>query len=539
MTENPRTIDLDHTISQVTVYEDRADVVRVAVVDLPAGAHALRFVALSPLIDEARLVARFEGGAGVGHVDDVVVVRRVVDDGLDDILRRREARGRVRDQINSERRAATDDVDHSVHAQGIVERALALWTRAEGRRLGRGDDGANVDDALQKFRLQLHQAAEAVATAQARLARLDERLRKIQLDDDRKEPSRQRRVCDVIVRVSSTGGSARVVLTTIVPCAAWRPTHEARLLRSHSGASAASGDAASRAQGQPAAAGTVRFLTHGAVWNRTGEHWRGARLVLSTARPALGAELPPLSEDRLRLRQKTAEERKTIVVEQRTERVPPSATQGGAPGVDDGGEARVFSVVGADIPDDGRPHAVALASFEAPCALDLVAVPERATQVFLRASFKNSGRGPILAGPVTLVDDGAWVGTGDVLFTGAGDDLDLSFGSDDRLATSITRRLHTEKKLVGKNIEHWIREVTLTSTAPTTLSVLVLLRLPVSELAQVKVLQSPHHGTEGEVKVDSHGLARVVAVVEPGKERRVGLAWSYETSGDVQLPPPW
>jgi uncharacterized protein (TIGR02231 family) len=283
----------------------------------------------------------------------------------------------------------------------------------------------------------------------------------------------------------------------------------------------------------------MRVTTHGAVWNRTGEAWRGARLVLSTARPSLGAELPGLSEDRLRLRQKTAEEKKTIVIEHRIERVPPSASQGGAPGVDDGGEARIFAVDGADIPDDGRPHSVELASFEVPCALLRVAIPERAPQVFLRASFKNGGRHPLLAGPVTLIDNGAWAGTGDVLFTGAGDDLDLSMGSDDRFTVRLTKKVIIEKRTLSKDLSHYVQEATLTSTATTPEPVLVILRLPVSEVAQVKVLQSPQHGTDGELKIDAHGLARVNAVLAPGKDKKVAVAFTFDTSGDVQIPAPW
>jgi uncharacterized protein (TIGR02231 family) len=513
-------IALTHKLEQATIYEDRVDVVRTASVTLTAGAHALRFRLLSPLIDEDRLVARLEGP---GHVDDVVVVRHVVDDGLDEIKKRREQRGRDRQRLRVELQAAQDDVDLAQHELRSAEQCLSWWSTANARRLGRGlasNAPADQDAAFAGFQTNLLHAADVANAAAAQLARVQESLKQVDLDDARPEPTRKRRVCDVIVRASSTGGDHKVVLTTVLPCAAWRPTHEARLLREAGGP-------------------RVRFLTHGAVWNRTGEAWTGVKLVLSTARPALGAELPPLSPDRLSLRQKSAEERKTIVVEQRIEAVPDSATKGGAPGVDDGGEARVFSVPACDIPDDGRPHQVELASFEAPCAVAKVAVPEKAPQVFLRASFVNAGRGPILAGPVTLVDNGAWTGTGDVLYTGAGEDMDLSFGSDDRFAVRLNKRCIVEKKTLGKDLEHWLQEVTLTSTATTAEQVLLLLRLPVSELAQVKVLQSPQHGTEGELKLDAHGLARVTTTIEPGRDRRVAAAFLYETTGDVRIPSPW
>ncbi|MDP2344788.1 MAG: DUF4139 domain-containing protein [Deltaproteobacteria bacterium] len=520
MTNTTNEIELTHKLEQATIYEDRVDVVRTASVTLSAGAHALRFRLLSPLVDEDRLVARLEGP---GHVDDVVVVRYVVDDGLDEIKNRREQRGRARQRLRTELQLAQDDADLSQHELRATEQSLSLWSVANARRLGRGlasNAPADQDAALAAFQTRLLQAADVANAAHAQLARLQESLKQIDLEDARPEPTRKRRVCDVIVRASSTGGDHKVVLTTVLPCAAWRPTHEARLLREGTSQ-------------------RVRFVTHAAVWNRTGEAWTGVKLVLSTARPALGAELPPLSADRLSLRQKTAEERKTIVVEHRVEAIPDSATKGGAPGVDDGGEARVFSVPACDIPDDGRPHQVELASFEAPAATAKVAVPEKAPQVFLRASFVNAGRGPILAGPVTLVDNGAWTGTGDVLYTGAGEDLDLSFGSDDRFAVRMNKRCIIEKKTLGKDIEHWLQEVTLTSTATTSEQVLVLLRLPVSEVAQVKVLQSPQHGTEGELKLDAHGLARVTTTIEPGRERRIATAFSFDTSGDVRMPPPW
>jgi hypothetical protein len=67
----------------------------------------------------------------------------------------------------------------------------------------------------------------------------------------------------------------------------------------------------------------------------------------------------------------------------------------------------------------------------------------------------------------------------------------------------------------------------------------VIVRQPVSELARVVVVSSPQHGTEPGARPDAHGLVRVRATVQPGRDRVVAIAFTFETSGDVHIPPPW
>ena len=509
-----------HVVSAVTVYEDRADVTRRATIELPAGATTVVIKGVSPLVDEGRLTARLEGDAG--HVDDVVIDRRF-DVDVDAITRRRQDRAAAREARAIEREAAAAVVAGAELRRRTVEALAKSHAQATARRIGRGEiDIEAIEHDVSAFQRAIVEADDAVVAAKGALLRIDAALAAIG-DDDDDDLEGHRRVCDLHVRLSSPGGPCTIVVSTVVPCAAWRPSHEAHLTRDNDAATS----------------GAVRVVGHGAVWNRTGEDWKHATITLSTARPSAGAALPALSADRLRLRTKTTEERRQIVVAHRTEALPKDATQGGAPGVDDGGEVRAFVVHDATILDDGRPHRLELFSFTAPCAVVRFAAPEKARQVFVRASFKNAGRWPLLAGPVSLSDNGAFVGVGDVLYTGIGDDLDLAFGTDDGLRVAYARRRIDESRLVGKDLQHWVQEATITSTRREPTAVQVLLRLPVSELAQVKIVQSPQHGTLGEVVADSHGLVRVDTVVEPGKDKRLAVAFVFDASSDVVLPPPW
>jgi uncharacterized protein (TIGR02231 family) len=539
VTEPRAPIELTAAPARVTVYEDRAEVVREAIVTLPAGSAVVVVRDLPAVLSDEHVVARLaplpeEGGGGEAHVNDVRVDRRVVGPGAgggvgghDEVSARSAAMHEALKILEDELRAAEEAARRVNAEKAATEIALRRFTEQLARAAGAGEGDREAWAAgARAFEEKLVACDRRRAEARAAIAEVRRRreraLGTAPLDRSGRKPTGQRTVADLRLRVSGAGGRFRLIVSTLVPCAAWRPTHEARLV---TGASE-----------------KIDFVSAAAVWNRTGEPWIGVALTLSTARPSAGAELPPLRADRLTLRQKTAEERRTIVVEHRDEGVPKKATQGAAPGVDDGGQTRAFLVASADVPDDGRPHRVEVSRFEVPCFTARVAFPEVLPQVFLRASLKNQGPGPILAGPVTLIVDGMWVGTGDVLYVGPGESFDLGFGTDDRFLVRTKRRRAEDKKLVAKDVVHFIREAILSHTGSTTEKVLVHLRLPVSEVKQLRVLPSPQHttiDTSAEARPDEHGVIRVSVELPPNVEKKLVLAFSFDASGDVQIPDPW
>lgn len=519
-------LEISARVVRVTVYEDRADVVREAEVELPAGAHTLVVRGVSPVVSDEHVVARLEardGGALTGvHVNDARVERRI-DTGAPtptDAAARRAARHAELEHLDDELAGARRLFERHGQAMAEAELSAQRFAEAAARAAGRGEPAvAAARAALAAARTRMEQVVQARHAARSQLVEL-ERRRARAAADERPAAVEPQVAASLRIAVGGSGGPVKLVVSTLVPCAAWRPTHEARLQEG--------------AQGK-----SVRFETYASVWNQTGEPWENVAITFSTARPSAGAELPPLHADRLSLRMKTLEERRTIVVEHRDERLPESATKGAAPGVDDGGQPRVFSASGVSVHSDGRPHRVLLGGFEAPCATERVAFPELAPQVFLRASMKNMGGAPLLAGPVTLVVDGAYTGTGDLLYVGPGESFDLSFGSDDRFVVRTKKRRAEDKKLIGSNVMHFVREATLSQTGPTAERVVVHLRVPVSELKQLKVLLSPQHGTEPDLRPDEHGVLRVPVTLEPNGERKVAVAFSFETSGEVRVPDPW
>jgi uncharacterized protein (TIGR02231 family) len=510
-----KTIELP--IVRVTAYEDRAEVVREGEVELAPGATTLKLEGLTPLCSDERIVASIDS-AEDAHVDDVKVERSWRASERPDDKRAAELAAKIRD--NDVIVAGLGRKEARVRERrATLENLMQRWVGRAQRALSRAfDDPASPATGLERFGTALQAVDEELARAREELAKAKKETERLRaLFDETKRPRDDRYVADLHVRVTSGGAKARLKISYVVPCGLWRPTHEAALDD-----------------------GKVRWRTFATVWQKTGEDWRDVELVLSTARPSAGAVLPVLDEDVLLLRSKTAEERKTIVVEHRGEAIPRGDLKGAAPGVYDGGEARSFTAEGAvTIPSDGRPHRVGTGEMSCDASTALVCMPELQPHVFTRATLTNNASAPLLAGPVTLRRGGAYVGTGDLPYVGPGEEFELGFGSEDAFATKLTRTQREQDRMLGKDRTHFVTEVDLSYTGEGEANVLVLLRMPKSELKQLQIVPTDKYCSEGLPEPDDHGVVTLPVTLKPGPWRKVSLGFWFDTSGDVRIPDPW
>src|SRR6185503_780706 len=171
----------------------------------------------------------------------------------------------------------------------------------------------------------------------------------------------------------------------------------------------------------------------GEVRQRTGEDWKDVRLVLSTARPSVGARRPEVLP--LRIASTPIEggaKGKGIAVREVTrENAPPApepASLAGAgvpapaeaPSADpflaaasqENATSATFYVPGqAAIPADGRPHKVPVTGFRDRAETSFETVPRLQRFVYLKASARNGSPYPMLAGPVDIFRSSGFIGT--------------------------------------------------------------------------------------------------------------------------------
>ncbi|WP_406306321.1 DUF4139 domain-containing protein [Streptomyces sp. NBC_00885] len=506
-------------VTAVTCLEDRAHIERAVVLDLEAGVQRLRLGPVSALAVDRTLHAELTAD----HPATVLDVR---------IVRSWTPRGPL---------PSTDDdsaLRHRVHA--LEEERLALGQRRDRlhsridllgrlaadllREIGEGAGSGKTERprwALELDRVDAERDAygEQLRTVEARLAagtaELGEAQRAMHLSEE--EPAELVGHIELSVE-SAVAGPVGLRLSHLTPCALWRPAYRAVL----------DGD-------------SLTLETDAMVWQRTGEDWSDVRLTLSTARSALATDPPRLGEDRLTLKDRSAAERRVVDVELREEEI---GTLGpapvlGLPGVDDGGEARVWrSPAPVSVPGDGRAHRVPLSAFTTAARSEYACSAELSPLVTRVVRFDNLSGHALLAGPVDLVRGSGFSGRGTLDFTALGAPVELAFGSCDdyrvvrdaeesrdsagitqRTVVTRTVRLHLSR--FSAPGEHGERVVVLRE------------RIPVSEVSAVEIRLHKDSCSPAPDVVDAEGIARWDVTLPPGGRRTVTLVYELSASAKV------
>jgi uncharacterized protein (TIGR02231 family) len=433
--------------------------------------------------------------------------------------------------------------DAELHRQRLESR-LAVVAQAKADVYRDITEGAGAGQAdPERWVDRLDRVAEAGTAPAGELHGLRRRLREIreELGEARRvlartegEPECLSAVLEVVVE-AERAGPAELRVVHLVPCALWRPAYRATL-----------------APGGR----SVGLETDAVVWQRTGEDWTGVRLSLSTARPARAATPPELSEDALALRDRSAEERRTVEVDLREEEIrtvgadSPEAADGAGggsaelPGLQDGGEVRVLvAPAPVTVVSDGRPHRVPLSAFTTGAGTELACSPELSPLVTQVARFTNDSGHVLLAGPVDLVRDSGFVGRGELPFVGVGAEVRLSLGSEDtyRVVRHVEESRDTtgltginQRTVLTRRVRLFVSRLDVPAVGGEAPEVVVRERIPVSEVAAVEVRLRP----EGcrpvpDEEVDAEGVVRYGVRVAPGERCELRLEYEITASSAV------
>ena len=513
-------------VASVVVMEDRAQITRRAILELERGRHVLRVDPVTPLASDMSLRCRITPAWDSDTPADQAEAPRVLDLQLirSYVVRpRRPEEERdltaAMEALAEEHRAALDvDLALFHERQMVGQAASALASQIRDRLVvGPFDDKWPQEiEQLTARRVELEQRLLDDQWQQD-----DRRLRYQRLAEERSgvlQPvSEYSAELTTEVRVEQPG-QYRLMWEYQVPCAVWRPSYTARLVE----------------EGEEA---TVHWQSAGMVWQRTGEDWPGVRLTFSTDRPTLGAELPLLDDDVLATREKTRREKDVIEVTSRDREIERTSTvdeqqSDTPPGLDDGGEVRTYTAPEpVDIPSDGRPHRVTFETWEADGEAGLVCLPEKARFVFLRSVQSNESAMPLLAGPVSLIREGGFIGRSQIAYVAPGERFTLSWGSEDGLVVLRHVIREREKTTLLKHSKQTFNvEVYLANHTREPQSVRLTERVPISEIEQVKVKLSDKNTTPG-FEHDDQGLFTWDLEMKPGAERQVFLSF------EVAMPP--
>jgi uncharacterized protein (TIGR02231 family) len=362
----------------------------------------------------------------------------------------------------------------------------------------------------------------------------DATLRRLRRDDDRLArelahlgaSAGQRRTRAVTVTLDCRDkAQVTAALSYVVPGATWQPEYDLDFTP------------ATRGKVGP---GSARLTVGAVVRQSTGEDWTDARILLSTARPKLGAEAPtpaPLVVDG----HESKQDKVLVQAQERREQLEGGGGGGGAgprgAALDDKGNAFVLTLPHrATIPSDGRPVWAPVDVVEAKATAKHVATPKLDAHVYQIVALKNPAAYALLDGRVRSYRAGSYVGDARLRYRGVGEPFEVSLGIDEEIKLERQTLEETDKdpRLLSstKQMARAYRAV-LTSRAAGPVTVELRENIPVSKVDDVRVELQGGRTTGGYTLDKERGFLTWSVPLAPAERKNVDVAYT------IRLPDDW
>ncbi len=465
-------------VSQVTVYADRAEVVRHLRLRLEPGEHTLVFDQLPATTDLGQV--RVDGRGAFTLIDirtETVQLREAADAQV------RKLQAALK-ELEVRTQALTQAEGRLAFQRGALDKVLTRLTAT-------GKESANpeMDPAKWAAYLDFH-AKQLAGIDQATLAKQKER-EQVRLESDRLNRElnelrgsqrRARHLAKVNVSVRQAG-EAEFDLSYLVRGAGWTPSYDMRASTK---------------------TGTLAVTYHAQVRQSTGEDWRGVSLRLSTAQPGIAGREPKLDPWFIsRLEGRRAVEMKEYADDAGGM---PQMHNAFAADVGEAGKTRTRSAkvtVGAtaatyaierpaDILSDNKPTKVSVAQLSFPSVFRHTCVPKLSPHVYLKTKAVNQSDFTLLPGETSVFLDGAFVATASLDLVPAGQDFWTYLGADQSVTVErkvLNRRSETSGVFGQKTARTVFDQVFKVTNGKNTEVDLVLWdQVPIADHEDIKVL---------------------------------------------------
>ena len=385
-----------HDVEQVTVYPDRAEIIRLIRIDAIAGEDELQIADLPERIvpESIRLSIRSGEGVTLGGMElrtlrgaewveprarDLEARIRALEfriQGLDDRIEARELQLRLLQSL------ATEEGGQSVSAR--LDALDQIGTHAEevlAQRLAHRGERADQVRELERLRRELSDLGQS---------RRDTRELTVPLNAEH-------------------AGPIELEIAYVVGDAGWESLYEWRL---------------------DTAAARLTLVQQARIRQNTGEDWADARIRVALGQPAMGGQLPQLLPWFLDIERPTPPAMRAagFAADRMLVESAPMAELGGTE------MAAVYEIPGrSGVSGDNTPRRFMLARQEFAVELTARAVPRRQARAWLFVEAEYSGEAWLPPGRVSLFQDGAVVGQ--IQFGGLapGGSLAASFGVAERI----------------------------------------------------------------------------------------------------------
>lgn len=469
-------------ISRVTVYPDTALVSRQADLKLSSGEQKIIFPDIIPEVDENSLRVSFQGSAEVRLFGARQKKEFLQEDPserikqLDAQIKELEDQGKKLEydqEILNKEKQFLDSV--RLFSEVQIPKDLATKTPLP----------QDLEGVLKFLDAKWRENYAGYIDCEFKLRDVLDKIEVLRRELSQVAGPRQklRRSIEVDLEVSKAG-SGELTLSYLVRGASWQPVYEARADFEKS---------------------EVELVSNAIVKQNTGEDWQAVEMVLSTARPLAGGNMPYVSAWFLRpyqppiLRSKGRDYMKVSASQYEAfDSVRDISEVAGAPlqysQAEEKGVAVTYTLSKKfSVQSDGSEHKLPVSSQALTAKFEYSAYPREVTSAYLGSRVTNAPDLQLLPGRVNVFLAGDFTGTANIPGVGPAEEFDLYLGSDENVKV---KREQIEKKvdetLIGNILSSTKRTVfkyKLTVENYKSKKILVKLfeAMPVSEDDRIKV----------------------------------------------------
>lgn len=525
-------------VHTVTVYGDRAEVVRHLSATVEAGDHSLTFENLPGATDLSSV--RVDGKGAFTLIDirgERIQTKEVADERVLKLNKELEA---LRAQLN----------DLALADNRITQRKSAL-EKVLGRLTSVGKESANAEMDPSKWAAYLQYHVDTLAKLDQETLANSVTRQGLTLDVDRvqrelNELNAHRFKFRNVARVrieAKQAGPIELDLAYVVRGPSWNPLYDIRA---------------------DTQAKTIQVNYHAEVRQSTGEDWKGVALKLSTAQPNLGGREPLMSPwfihrfvpppvaitgstngvadgsfvtTRRAKQGRKSEGEQTVALGGVAAAPAPAAAamEFSYARVNTGGTAATFAIPRAyDVPSDNKPAKVAIASESFPSEFRHTCVPKLSPHVYLKAKAINKSDFPFIAGPTAVFLDGAFVANANLDLVAPGQEFWTYLGADQSVKVDL-KDLGKVEELSGLFGKKTARSVVskvfkVTNGKATEVHLSIRDQVPSSNHEEIKVVfEEPKYekDTDG-FKVDDSKFVEWNLTLKPGAKQDVPFRFAIE-----------
>lgn len=483
-------------ISEVTVYSDRAEVVKHLEGNLEAGEHILNFDNLPGSADLSSV--RVQGKGDFALIDikaETIQTTDTADTRLKDLEDKKEELAKQLKELNMSDARINN-------RKAALEKILTRLTTTAATATA----PAEMDTAKWSSYLQFHSEAlekcdkEIFANAQTTLGvhkEINRIVREIENMNVQRVKYRNTAKIKIVVKKS---GLIQLDLSYIVTGPSWRPSYDVR---------------ANTVQGN------LELTYNAEIRQSTGEDWKGVSLKLSTAQPGIGGREPrlspwfinkqeavvalgasaPMAKSLSRGRQ---DQMVNAYVAEADQAAQPAEMSVAGAKVVTGATAETFIIDRtADVLSDNKVAKVNITKQNFPTVYRYSSVPKLSPHVYLKAKAKNKSEFTLLPGQTSIFLDGAFVANASIDLVPAGQEFWTYLGVDASVKVErkeLGRREETSG-IFGKKTVRTVYDYVfkIKNSKPTAIELVVWDQIPFSDHEDIKVvLEEPKYEKDSE-----------------------------------------